>query len=71
MFDFMPDLSNVFEYDDSQRAVMRTSRGLERGVILSDKTLFIFSWLSSYKFDGGLIGYSIDMQKFLIEYRIV
>ena len=53
MFDLVSTISNVFLTRSSWREVIRTQIGLYCGLIISDSTISIVVWLSSYILDGG------------------
>ena len=67
-FDIVSTISNAFWRWCSWIEVTRVTRFLFWGVILSTMTIFIVAWFSLYKFDGDIIEYNIDLQKFLNQF---
>ena len=70
MFDLVSTISNILLRWFSWRAAMRMLRGLYRGVIMSDKTIFIVLWFFSYKIYGGPMGILFICKSFYYSYYL-
>ena len=68
MLDLVSTIADVFLRWSSWISVIKTSSYLTWVLIIYAKTLLIFSWLPSYSFYGGPMGWPIGLNKFLVQF---